>query len=108
MATPEPKDVAARSAPPIPHTFFEHVKSFGPGLVVVLTWLGAGDLVDSAVSGGSYGYALMWAMAVVLLARFLLVSIIAKYQLCNERQETVMAGVLTATERPCLSVETRR
>jgi Mn2+/Fe2+ NRAMP family transporter len=61
--------------------------------VVALTWLGAGDLVDSAVSGGSYGYALMWAMAVVLLARFFLVSIIAKFQLCNERGETVMAGL---------------
>ena len=82
-----------QSAPPVPRTFFQYIRSFGPGLVVVLTWLGAGDLVDSAVSRGSYGYALMWAMAVVLLARFMLVSIIAKYQLCNERGETVMAGL---------------
>ena len=38
----------------------------GPGIVIAVTWLGAGDLVDSAVSGGSYGYALMWALALAL------------------------------------------
>jgi Mn2+/Fe2+ NRAMP family transporter len=65
----------------------------GPGIVVVLTWLGAGDLVDSAVAGGKYGYALMWALAVSLLLRWLFVSTIAKYQLCNERGESVLEGL---------------
>ena len=49
----------------------------GPGLIVALTWLGAGDMVDSAVAGGNYGYALMWAMVIALFVRFLFVSIIA-------------------------------
>ena len=65
----------------------------GPGIVIALTWLGAGDLVDSAVSGGNYGYALMWAMALALFVRFVFVSIIAKYQLCNQHGESVLAGL---------------
>ena len=65
----------------------------GPGIVIALTWLGAGDLVDSAVAGGNYGYTLMWAMALALFVRFVFVSIIAKYQLCNQHGESVLAGL---------------
>ena len=76
------------SAQPVPPSgFWQHVRSLGPGLVVALTWLGAGDLVDSAVAGGSYGYGLMWAMVIALVVRFFFVSIIAKYQLCNQHGE---------------------
>lgn len=65
----------------------------GPGIVVVLTWLGAGDLVESATAGGNYGYTLMWAFALALCVRYLFVSIISKYQLFNPRGESVIAGL---------------
>ncbi|MFP6757952.1 MAG: Nramp family divalent metal transporter [Alphaproteobacteria bacterium] len=82
------------SAQPVPPSgFWQHVRSLGPGLVVALTWLGAGDLVDSAVAGGSYGYGLMWAMVIALVVRFFFVSIIAKYQLCNQHGESVVSGL---------------
>ncbi len=77
----------------IPKSFGQYLRSIGPGIVMALTWLGAGDLVDSAVAGGNYGYALMWAMAMALFVRFIFVSIIAKYQLCNQHGESVMAGL---------------
>ena len=77
----------------VPTSFSQYVRSMGPGLVVALTWLGAGDLVDSAVAGGHYGYSLMWAMVIALFVRFVFVSIIAKYYLCNQRGESVMAGL---------------
>lgn len=80
------------STPMVPKTFWQYVRSMGPGVVIVLTWLGAGDLVDSAVAGGNYGYALMWAMMVALAVRFVFVSILAKYQLCNQHGESVMSG----------------
>jgi Mn2+/Fe2+ NRAMP family transporter len=83
----------ANTAPPVPATFWQYVRSLGPGLIVALTWLGAGDLVDSAVAGGNYGYTLMWAMVIALFVRYLFVSIIAKYQLCNQHGESVMAGI---------------
>ena len=79
--------------PPVPKSFRQYVGSMGPGLVVALTWLGAGDLVDSAVAGGHYGYSLMWAMVIALFVRFVFVSIIAKYHLCNQHGESVMAGL---------------
>jgi len=76
----------------IPTSFREYLKSMGPGIVVVLTWLGAGDLVESATAGGNYGYTLMWAFVLALGVRFLFVSIIAKYQLFNPHGESVIAG----------------
>ena len=79
--------------PPIPKNFWEHVKSMGPGIIVALTWLGAGDLVDSAVAGGNYGYTLMWAMALAIFIRFIFVSIIAKYHLCNQHNESLISGL---------------
>ena len=81
-----------RVAAAVPTSFTEYIRGMGPGLVVALTWLGAGDLVDSAVAGGHYGYALMWAIAIALFVRFVFVSIIAKYHLCNQHGESLMAG----------------
>jgi len=78
---------------PVAKSFVDYVRSMGPGIVVVLTWLGAGDIVQSAAAGGSYGYALMWAFALCLAIRYLFVSIIAKYQLCNQHGESVLAGL---------------
>jgi Mn2+/Fe2+ NRAMP family transporter len=61
--------------------------------VIVLTWLGAGDVVDMGVAGSNYGYSLMWVLVVALLLRFLLVSLIARYQLCNQHGEGVLDGL---------------
>ena len=58
-----------------------------------IAWLGAGDLVDSAVAGGNYGYTLMWAMALAIFIRFIFVSIIAKYHLCNQHNESLISGL---------------
>jgi Mn2+/Fe2+ NRAMP family transporter len=74
-------------------SFLRYIRSMGPGIVVILTWLGAGDLVEAATAGGNYGYALMWSFALALLVRYLFVSIISKYQLFNPRGETVIAGL---------------
>jgi Mn2+/Fe2+ NRAMP family transporter len=83
---------ADAGAPPLPKSFRDYVTSFGPGLIVVLTWLGAGDIVDMGVSGGQYGYSLMWVLVLAVAMRFLFVSLIAKYQLCNQHHENVLDG----------------
>ena len=77
----------------LPHSFWGYLRSFGPGLVIVLTWLGAGDIVEIGVAGGNFGYALMWGAVIAIVMRFLFVSLIAKYQLCNERGEGVLDGL---------------
>ena len=83
-----------QNAAPIPHTFVEYLRSFGPGLVVVLTWLGAGDIVDMGIAGGNYGYSLMWVLVLAVIMRFFFVSLIAKYQLCNQHGEGVLDGLV--------------
>ena len=42
--------------PATPKTFVQYLRSFGPGIIVVLTWLGAGDIVEVGVAGGNFGY----------------------------------------------------
>lgn len=86
-----PTDTVQAGAP-IPTTFWGYVKSFGPGIVLVLTWLGAGDLVDNAVAGAHYGYTLMWGLALALIVRYMLVSVIANYQLMNIKRHTIFEG----------------
>lgn len=89
-----PAGGAIRTGPSVPRTFFEYVRSFGPGLIVVLTWLGAGDVVGMGVAGGNYGYSLMWVLVLAVVIRFLFVSLIAKYQLCNQHGEGVLDGLV--------------
>lgn len=67
-------------------------KNFGPGILAVLTWLGAGDLVTSSVAGADYGYSLMWILALSLLLRFLIVNVIARFQLTNTEGLTILEG----------------
>lgn len=88
-----PKTPSSVSSGAIPKTFVQYLKSFGPGIIVVLTWLGAGDIVEVGVAGGNFGYALMWVVALAVFMRFLFVSLIAKYQLCNQRGEGVLDGL---------------
>ena len=72
---PEPSGTAAGA--PIPASFREYVASLGPGIITVLTWLSAGDIVGAATAGGSYGYSLMWAFSLCLVIRALFISLIA-------------------------------
>jgi Mn2+/Fe2+ NRAMP family transporter len=84
-----PSAVAAN----VPKSFSEYLRSFGPGIVITLTWLGAGDVVDMGVAGANYGYSLMWVLVAALLFRFVFVSLIARYQLCNQHGEGVLDGL---------------
>ncbi len=91
MNEPEASPDSQPATPP--KTFREYLKSFGPGIIVVLTWLGAGDVVEMGVAGGNFGYALMWGLVLAVIMRFLFVSLIAKYQLCNQHDEGVLDGL---------------
>src|SRR6476469_4707936 len=79
--------------PPVPHSLIEYLRSFGPGIVIVLTWLGAGDVVDMGIAGSNYGYSLMWVLVVAVLMRFLFVSLIARYPLCTQHGQVVLDGL---------------
>ncbi|MDQ0218118.1 Mn2+/Fe2+ transporter [Peribacillus cavernae] len=77
---------------PKKNIFKEVMKSYGPGIIAVLSWLGAGDLVNASISGANYGYALMWVLALSLLIRFVITNIMSRYQLCNNEGLTILEG----------------
>ncbi len=77
---------------PTQNRFSRVLKLLGPGIIAVLSWLGAGDLITSSVAGANYGYAMMWVLAVSLLLRYLIVNIIARFQLCNNQGMTILQG----------------
>ncbi|CAN7697606.1 Nramp family divalent metal transporter [Mycolicibacterium frederiksbergense] len=76
-----------------PRRWTDYAKGIGPGLLVSMAWMGAGDLIDSSVAGANYGYSLMWALGLALLSRFFFTSAIAKYGLCNSvGDKTIIEG----------------
>lgn len=62
----------------------------GPGIVYVLQVQGTGDIIANAATGASYGYTLIWALAVTLVFRFVWVNTSAKYVLVTE--ESLLTG----------------
>ncbi|MEQ1694115.1 MAG: Nramp family divalent metal transporter, partial [Gemmatimonas sp.] len=53
----------------------------GPGLVFFFTAMGPGTFLSSAVAGATYGYALIWALGLALLFRYVWVNTAASYVL---------------------------
>jgi len=86
----QPAPVVAEA--PIPKNFWQYLKSWGPGIILVLSWLGAGDLVDNTVAGAHYGYTLLWVLTISILLRFFFVHTLAKYDLCNVNGDTLVQG----------------
>jgi Mn2+/Fe2+ NRAMP family transporter len=83
----------AGSTPPA-ENFLAYVKAFGPGIVVALSWVGTGDLIDNSVAGGNYGYALLWVLPLSLVFRFVFVNALGKYPLYNVAQDpSIVRGI---------------
>ena len=89
---PSTPSAEAQVATPSQSRIVKLFKLLGPGIIAVLAWLGAGDLITSSVAGANYGYAMMWVLAVSLLLRYLIVNIIARFQLCNNQGMTILQG----------------
>jgi len=84
------------TAPPADN-FLSYVRSFGPGIVVALSWVGTGDLIDNSVAGGNYGYALLWVLPLSLVFRFVFVNALGKYPLYNvQRDPSIVRGIARA------------
>ncbi len=84
------------AAPPA-ENFLAYVKAFGPGIVVALSWVGTGDLIDNSVAGGNYGYALLWVLPLSLVFRFVFVNALGKYPLYNVQQDpSIVRGIARA------------
>ncbi|MEV4729601.1 Nramp family divalent metal transporter [Saccharopolyspora sp. NPDC049426] len=76
-----------------PDTWSGFLRNMGPGIVVVMSWLGTGDFISASVSGSTFGYALIWTLVVATFSRYFIVSAMSKYQLCNAvGDETILDG----------------
>ena len=62
----------------------------GPGFVYALAVLGTGDIVSNSAAGSSYGYSLIWALAMALVFRYVWVGTTAKYVLVTG--ESLLTG----------------
>jgi Mn2+/Fe2+ NRAMP family transporter len=83
-------------APPADN-FPAYLRAFGPGIVVALSWVGTGDLIDNSVAGGNYGYALLWVLPLSLVFRFVFVNALGKYPLYNVQQDpSIVRGIARA------------
>ncbi len=68
--------------------------AFGPGLIFALAAVGPQDLVTNSAAGASYGYALLWTVAFVVAARYVVLEATARYVVVTG--ETLMAGYARA------------
>ena len=57
--------------------------SFGPGVVFLLAVTGPRDLVSNSAAGAGYGYATLWILLVVVVARFVMLEASARYVLAT-------------------------
>jgi len=62
----------------------------GPGLVFALSVVGPGDIVANATAGTEYGYALIWALGLTLVFRYVWINTSAKYVLVTGK--TLLQG----------------
>jgi Mn2+/Fe2+ NRAMP family transporter len=64
-------------------TRWRQLTSTGPGIVFVAAAVGGQDLVTGSAAGASYGYGLLWALALSVLARFIFLEATARYVLAT-------------------------
>jgi Mn2+/Fe2+ NRAMP family transporter len=68
------------------------LRIIGPGLLVAATGVGAGDLATGALTGTKLGVAVLWAVVVGALIKFVLNEGLARWQLATG--QTVLEGVV--------------
>jgi Mn2+/Fe2+ NRAMP family transporter len=58
-------------------------KLIGPGIVVAVTGVGAGDLIATLIAGSRFGYALLWAAVIGCIVKIALAEGSARYHLAT-------------------------
>ena len=68
-------------------------KYFGPGLILVLTWVGVGDIIGSIVGGSTFGLNWLWILALAPLMRLFVVDQIARFTLYKIKDDNIVASL---------------
>src|SRR5918992_3381114 len=87
MADVTGRNAAEREAP---RTLLGRLGVVGPGIVVAVTGVGAGDMVTSLVAGTTFGTALLWAVVLGALLKCFLTEGIGRWYMASG--ETILQG----------------
>lgn len=68
------------------------LKQYGPGIAMVLSMMGAGDLIISATYGSDYQYSYLWLLAFSLIIRAVILNIVGRYQIQAPEGNTILDG----------------
>ena len=73
-----------------PSTWGQRLRLVGPGIVIAVTGVGAGDMISSLVAGASFGTILIWAIVVGAVLKFALTEGIGRWYMASG--ETILKG----------------
>src|SRR5690606_16273273 len=63
----------------------ERLKSIGPGMVIVASFIGPGTVTTATRAGASFGYALLWAVIFSILATIILQEMSARLGIITQK-----------------------
>jgi Mn2+/Fe2+ NRAMP family transporter len=83
-------NVAEGAAREAPSTWGQRLRLVGPGIVIAVTGVGAGDMISSLVAGTNFGTVLIWAIIIGALLKFTLTEGIGRWYMASG--ETILKG----------------
>jgi Mn2+/Fe2+ NRAMP family transporter len=73
-----------------PTTLGSRLRYVGPGIVIAVTGVGAGDMVSSLVAGTDFGMTLIWAVVLGALLKYFLTESIGRWYMASG--QTILQG----------------
>ncbi len=83
-------DVADRRTAEAPSSLAGRLRYVGPGIVIAVTGVGAGDMVSSLVAGTDFGTVLIWAVILGALLKYFLTEGIGRWYMASG--QTMLQG----------------
>lgn len=75
----------AEHSPRPPRTLAGRIRALGPGMVLAVTSVGAGDMVTTLNGSSAFGMALVWTIVIGVLIKFALTECVGRLQLSSRR-----------------------
>lgn len=83
-------EVTEEGARGAPSTWGRRLRMVGPGIVIAVTGVGAGDMISSLVAGTNFGTVLIWAIVIGAVLKFALTEGIGRWYMASG--ETILKG----------------
>jgi Mn2+/Fe2+ NRAMP family transporter len=83
-------DVTEGTSGEAPSTWRRRLRLVGPGIVIAVTGVGAGDMISSLVAGTDFGTVLIWAIVIGALMKFAVTEGIGRWYMASG--ETILKG----------------